>query len=180
MPNGKREQLLVGADGVLSVFGIEIRPASVIDGDLHFLRVAVVHILAAAVVVSSVVVLRIIDVRIMVHPVPVLGVVSMPPLPAISLLSLGLIGTDDKHREDENHKQKYDPTGHGKFPPCWLKEPLAHRCRESGSFWQLLRPYESVNSLAEENFRLARPLAVYLDHRQLLPPALREYSAQQA
>jgi hypothetical protein len=85
--------------------GIEILPAFVIDRDLHLRRITVVHVLAAAIVILSVIILRIIDIRIVIHPVPILRTVVMPPLPAISLLGLGFVGTQFDHRKHDKGKQ---------------------------------------------------------------------------
>jgi hypothetical protein len=101
---GEREDQILGELGILAVLGIEVFPASVVNRNLHFLRVAMVHVLAASVVVSSVIVLRIIDVRVVIETVPILGVVRVPPLPPVSLLSGRLFGAESDREKGKNSK----------------------------------------------------------------------------
>ena len=74
---------------------IVIMPLPIVDRNLHLGRISVVHVFAAAIVVRSPEVLRIIDIRVMVQPIPVLGAVTFTPLLAIGLLGLGISNASD-------------------------------------------------------------------------------------
>jgi len=67
---------------------IVVVPLPIVDGDSHLRRIAVVHVFAAAIVVRSPEVLWIVDIGVVVQPVPVLGAVALTPLCSIGLLSL--------------------------------------------------------------------------------------------
>ena len=77
---------------VLAGLGVLVVPLLVVDGDPHFLWIAVVQALGALVVVGAVEVLRIPHVGIVVKPLPVLRIVAVAPLTAIGLLRVGLCG----------------------------------------------------------------------------------------
>jgi hypothetical protein len=75
-----------------------------------------VHIVAAPIIIPTVIVLGIINVGIMVHPIPILRTVSMPPLSPISLLGLDLLRAEFYRNKHKKSEQKCDPTGHGNSP----------------------------------------------------------------
>ena len=56
-------------------------PLPVVNRDLHFRRIAVVEAVGAAVILVAPEVLRVIDERVVVKPVPVLHAVGVAPLP---------------------------------------------------------------------------------------------------
>ena len=88
-------------------------PATVIDRNPHFGRVAVVETISATVIFVSPVVVWIIDVRVVVESFPVLSCVSGAPRTAIGLLSLNLHGR--KHTANNRcaaARHKKDPTDH--------------------------------------------------------------------
>ena len=73
---------------VSSTRWVRIVPAPVIDRDSHFLWVTMIHTVAATVVLVAPKILWIINVRIVVIPIPVLSVLLSTPSFAIGPLSL--------------------------------------------------------------------------------------------
>jgi hypothetical protein len=69
-----------------SVRRIFVVPSLVVDGNLHFLRIPVIQAIRAPVILRAVKVLRVIDVGIVVKPIPVDRTVTPAPRTAISML----------------------------------------------------------------------------------------------
>src|SRR5947207_175251 len=61
---------------------VEIVPRLVVDRDLHFWWIAVVEAVRAAVILVAPEVLRVVDERVMVEPLPILDAVGVAPLAA--------------------------------------------------------------------------------------------------
>ena len=71
---------------------VVVLPGAVVDRHPHLLRIAVVEIVGALVVAVGVKILRIPDVRIVVEPVPVVGVVATHPALALAVAAgIGLL-----------------------------------------------------------------------------------------
>ncbi len=70
-----------------------IMPASIVDRDPHFGRIPMVKAVGTAVVLIPPIVLRVIDIRIVVKPLPVLSGVGGAPGTAIGLLGSSLFGS---------------------------------------------------------------------------------------
>ncbi len=81
--------------------GIEIHPALVVGGHLHFGGITIVRIGAALKILRRVIVVRIIDVGIMVVPLQILRIVGIGPL-----LSVALLGKNFRRRK--RHAQGSD------------------------------------------------------------------------
>jgi hypothetical protein len=111
-----REHLVLSDSGVLAVFWIETLPLFVVHGHTHFGWVAVVEVLAAAIVVGAPEVLRIVDVRIVVHPVPVLGAVAAAPLAIKRLLGLGVGDAQNDRKERCRKQHEHGPADHENSP----------------------------------------------------------------
>ena len=77
---------------VLAAVGVVVVPLAIVHRHSHFRRIAMVHIVAATVILVAPEVLRVVHVGVMVKPVPILRVVGASPVLSIGLLSFGAIG----------------------------------------------------------------------------------------
>ena len=81
---------------VLSILGIVVLPLSVVHRNPHFRRIPVVQAIAAAKVFLSPEVLGIVDVRIVIKPIPVAEIGLSTPSAAIGpLVSRSIVGQSD-------------------------------------------------------------------------------------
>ena len=71
---------------------VVVVPASVVDRNSHLGRVAMVQAVGTAVVLVAPEILWVVDVWVVVEPIPILGVVGLAPRTAVGLLGAGLIG----------------------------------------------------------------------------------------
>jgi len=72
--------------------GVVVVPLSVVDRDAHFWRIAVVQAVGTSVILVAPEVLRVVDIRVVVEAIPVLGRVGLTPCATVCLLSVGCVG----------------------------------------------------------------------------------------
>ena len=77
-------------------------PLSVVYRDLHFFGITVVHTIGTLKVLLAPIVVRIVSVRIVVEPLPVLITVGRAPVLSECLLGLGCLRTHAKTACDTN------------------------------------------------------------------------------
>ena len=107
---------------VISGWGwIVVVPAAIVDWDSHFLGIAIVVALRAAIVFISPIILWIVNVGVVIETVVILcGVVTAPNCPVRMLLSLGGIGRRAAPNESgSEYRSQNDSTNHGSNP-SWL------------------------------------------------------------
>lgn len=112
----KNVELEVVAVVEFAAFWVVVVPLLVVDRNLHLAWIAVVEAIVAFVVVRSVEVLRIVDVRIVIKSVPILRIVGASPLSTIGLLGLEIGYAEDRDDGCHGEQHKYGLTDH-LFPP---------------------------------------------------------------
>lgn len=125
---------------------IVVVPTAVVDRDSHFLWIAIVVALRAAIVVIAPIILWVVDVGVMIETVVILsGVVTAPNCPVRMLLSLGGIGRRAAPNESgSEYRSQNDSTNHGSNP-SWLNV----RCSEGRLGGSGLTPSGGLGLLRE-------------------------------
>lgn len=72
----------------LSSIWVIVVPVSVVDWDSHFGRIAIIKTISTSEIFIPVEILRIVNIRVMIESVPILGVVGLSPRTPVGLLSL--------------------------------------------------------------------------------------------
>ena len=119
--------------------GIKIVPVCIVDRNAAILRIPVIHVFAAAVVLGTPEILWVVDIRVVIKAVPILGVVRASPTVSVCLLSLGSLGIREQAKAESANEREAGHTNHRKSPPGmdrWLSVrgdgPITNWC-EPGS-----------------------------------------------
>ena len=83
---------------------IKINPRLVVCGDLHFSRIAMIHVRSALIVFRGPVIVRIIYIWIMIKPLPILCIIGICPLLTIRLLRRNRIGEKTQAKRTKSGK----------------------------------------------------------------------------
>ena len=124
----------VGSTIVRAWGRVFVAPMAVVNRNPHFGRIAVVQTVGAAVILVTPKVLWVVDVRVVVEPLPVCGVVGIGPRAAVSLLCVGVAGrVQSQEKRGRSHRER-DPADHRIPPesltfcagsPAWVGVPVS-------------------------------------------------------
>lgn len=99
---------------------VVVMPLLVVNRNSHFRRIPVIHVFAAAVVLGTPEILWVVDIRVVIKAVPILGVVRAGPTVSVRLLSLGTLGTREQAKAENANEREADHTNHRKSPLGWI------------------------------------------------------------